>query len=507
MIHPKRPSQLQFRADLGTPPTRTCEADGDPQHAPVALMGSIFARAALPWHSPPRQDEQQRPLGRASSWPGVTATFLFDVAMLVAISHLPDGRPGTVLWWLGVTAAATVTIAAALTYHGITVVPALAKWLWSWFRYWRQSTATAQPASIPGSPPGIDHWRRFGHGVVGMRELRGQLVAVIAVNDAADMSPGGRQYPTGSPATLPVPAVAAALRQFDVRLDAIDIVSVRKRNATERTSSPVPHNVDSAPTGDQNGTWLVLRMDTQHNVAAVAARDSVASTLAAAVERLAGDLNTRRCTARPVAGDEFARVDAAVRAGLQRTPIRPGLCCLRHLDKYVTSFWVAPRRITSGNLNMLCRQDTDATVMTVRLTATAGRAEVSAWVRYHSSEPLGKDFWAAAGLSRLIGHQLAAVRASLPTPLQRPTLVVPSRELGDQDQLAVRVGTVEAELAAVTRRPSPALNDGAWRAKAVGACKGAAVRMAGLLGHGIRRRHDELPARPDKKSPLPLVAK
>jgi hypothetical protein len=37
-----------------------------------------------------------------------------------------------------------------------------------------------------------------------------------------------------------------------------------------------PHT--DRPTGSEHGTWLLLRMDPQHNVAAVAARDSVAST-------------------------------------------------------------------------------------------------------------------------------------------------------------------------------------------------------------------------------------
>ena len=58
-------------------------------------------------------------------------------------------------------------------------------------------------------------------------------------------------------------------------------------------------------------------------------------------------------------------------------------------------------------------------------------------MRYHSGEPLGKD--ARAGLNRLTGRQLAALRASLPAPATRPPLVVPARALGDRERLAVRV--------------------------------------------------------------------
>jgi type VII secretion protein EccE len=196
----------------------------------------------------------------------------------------------------------------------------------------------------------------------------------------------------------------------------------------------------------ERGTWLVLRMDPQRNVGAVAARDSVASTLAAAVERLAEGLNGRHCAARPLTSDEFAEVDTAVAAGLQPTSTRAGWRHLKYFDGYATSFWVSPQDITSETLDRLWLHDTDATVVTIRLTATAGRAEVSAWVRYHSAERLGKDV--CAGLNRLIARQLAAAHASLPAPAKRPPVVVPGRSLRDDEQLAVRLGPAEAEVGA-----------------------------------------------------------
>ena len=62
-------------------------------------------------------------------------------------------------------------------------------------------------------------------------------------------------------------------------------------------------------------------------------------------------------------------------------------------------------------------------------------------MRYHSRERLGKDVW--AGLNRLTGRQLAAVRASLPAPAKRPPLMVPARALRDDEQLEVRVGPTQ----------------------------------------------------------------
>ena len=375
-------------------------------------------------------------LGLTLSWPRITSAFLIDVAVLVVASHFP-GVPQTVAWWVGVAVAAVVTIAAVLAYRRITLGSALARWV-------RDGSTDWVVTLSRGCTPAIDHRRRFGRDVIGVREYRGQLVAVIAVDEKADGASGRHQRETVAPATLPVAVVAAALHQFDVQLDAIDIVSVRKRHIPEAADPSAPPTADDRPAGIERGTWLVLRMDPQQNVAAVAARDSVASTLTAAVERLAGDLDGRHCAARPLTADEFTEVDIAVVAGLQQASTRPGLRRLKHIGGFATSFWVSPWDITSETLDQLWLHDTDATVVMIRLTAAAGWAYVSAWVRYHSRERLGKDVW--AGLNPLTGRQLAAVRASLPAPAT-PPLVVPARVLRDDEQLAVRVDPTEVDAA------------------------------------------------------------
>jgi len=367
-------------------------------------------------------------LGLDLSWSRITSTLIFDVAVLVLARHVPGVSP-TIAWWVGVGIAATVTIALLLAYRRITLASALAKWVWEW-------SGDSAAALRAGCTPAIDHRRRFGRDVVGVREYQGQLVAVIALTEA-EPPPAGPQRQKVPPATLSVAVVAEALRQFDVHLDAIDIVSVQKRRAGEVAEASGPRTHADHAADIEGGTWLVLRMDPQHNVAGVAARDSVASTLAAAVERLAGDLDGRRCVARPLTAEEFGEVDAAVIAGLETASIRPGWRHLKHFDGYATSFWVSPHDITSEALDRLWLHETDATVLTMRLTAAGNWAAASVWVRFHSRERLGKEVW--AGLNRLTGRQLAALRASLPAPSTRPPLAVPARWLDERELLAVRV--------------------------------------------------------------------
>jgi hypothetical protein len=94
-----------------------------------------------------------------------------------------------------------------------------------------------------------------------------------------------------------------------------------------------------------------------------------------------------------------------------------------------------------------------------------------------------------AGLNRLTGRQLAAVRASLPAPATRPPLVVPARALRDNEQLMVRVGPTLVG-AAPQDSMSPAKGtDDARRAVAVDARNTRVVlRLTGHPERGIAGR-------------------
>ena len=374
----------------------------------------------------------QRRFGLSLSWPRVTAVFLVDIAILVVASHCPESWQGTyrIAFWVGVGLAALITLFSLITYHGLTVTSGMATWLWDW-------SADPGTALGAGCTPAFDYQRRFGRDKVGVREYEGQLVTVIAVNGGDDDQSSRHRHRT-SP-TLLVQAVADGLRQFDIHLDDIDIVSVKVRrggNAAELSKlddwGPEEWEVANGErTSYVRRTWLVLRMNPQRNIAAVAVRDSLASTLVAATERLAQDLDGATCAARPLSAEELTEVDRAVLADLEPTWSRPGWRHLKHFNGFTTSFWLTPSDITTDTFDELWQADTVATVLTVRLTARAGRPQVSAWVRYHSEKRLPRGV--SAGLNRLTGRQLAAVRASLPAPATRPLLVVPSRGLRDDD--------------------------------------------------------------------------
>jgi type VII secretion protein EccE len=390
----------------------------------------------------------QRKFGLALSWPRVTTVFLVDIVILVLAAHAPDSWQGDnhIAWWVGVGLAAVVTLLSLVSFSGITLTSGLAAWVWDW-------SADPGAALAAGCTPAIDHQRKYGRDTVGVREYRGQLVSVIAVDGDEDVS-GRHRHRNAPTASLPVAAVADGLRQFDIHLDSVDIISVKVRrggNAAELSKlddlGPEEWDlVSNGPATYQRRTWLVLRMNPQRNVAAVAARDSLASTLVAATERLAQDLDGQSCSAKPVTADGLAEVDSAVLADLEATWSRPGWRYLKHFNGFATSFWLSPAQIDSETVEELWQESPDigATVLTLRLISRGGRPQLSGWVRFHSDSRLSRDV--SGGLNRLTGRQLAAVRASLPAPTLHPLLVVPGRELRDHDELALSVGQAQESM-------------------------------------------------------------
>jgi type VII secretion protein EccE len=394
----------------------------------------------------------QRTFGLSLSWPRLTAVFLVDIVILLVASHCPDSWQGDhhIAFWVGVGLASVITVLSLVTHHGLTVTSGLATWLWEW-------SSDPGTALAAGCTPATDHQRRFGRDKVGVRQYEGHLVTVIAVDDGEDEAPGRHRHRTTS-GTLSVGAVSEGLRQFDIHLDGIDIVSVKVRHGGREVQAADKSKLDDwgpeewglvsdQPASYVRRTWLVLRMNPQLNVAAVAARDSLASTLVAATERLAQDLDGQSCAARPLTADELAEVDSAVLADLEPTWSRPGWRHLKHFNGITTSFWLTPADITSETLEELLLPDVAAAVITIRLSTNGGRPQLSAWVRYHSDRRLSRAI--SSGLNRLTGRQLAAVRASLPAPAARPLLVVPSRALLDDDDLVLSVGQARESSAGV----------------------------------------------------------
>ena len=147
----------------------------------------------------------------------------------------------------------------------------------------------------------VDHRPLWTAAPAAIRADGDDVLAVVAVDGPAHPPSVFDRARVEAATFVPVSVIAAALRQFDVTLAGIDIISVGRRRAP-RSHHPYSATYTSM-VGDHAAmglrrTWCVLRMNRLDNAAAVVCRDSVAATLAACAARLAAELSARGIAAR-----------------------------------------------------------------------------------------------------------------------------------------------------------------------------------------------------------------
>ena len=370
------------------------------------------------------------PLGVALKDFRVIAAFLFAVAVMWAATMLH----GPWVAW-GAAAAAAVGVALILiTWRRAPLSMLLGAVL-------ARLRPGSQPARQPAAGAGaIENRLRWTDTASAVRGEGDELVAVVAVDGPSHTPSVLDNHRVESAATLPVGVVADALRQFDVTLGGIDIVSVGRRRAPG-THHPYAQTysgvvADHGAVGRRR-TVCVLRMNRMHNVAAVVCRDSVAATLSACAHRLAAELTARHLAARVVDGDELADIDAVLAAGLGDAA-RPRWGGLRHPGGWVSTYWVSPRDITTATLDRVWAPDTDDTATAVQLRpGPDGAVRVGMLVRYATPGPQKQP--PVTGLNPLSGRHDLGVRAGLAVAAA-PVLRAAHRLLGPQEDLRAPIG-------------------------------------------------------------------
>ena len=364
------------------------------------------------------------PLGVAASWARVVGVFVVDVALLAA-GAAAGGRTG---WWVGVGLASVLTVAALVSWRGAALFTLA----------WRSVSRRVDSIAPVGVP--LDHDRIFGDAPVGIRSVGPHLVAVVAVDGQPHTPSVLDHHRVESLSTLPLDAVAEGMRQFDVRLDGIDVVSVGARRApkTHHPYAPVySSRVGDHPAVGQRQTWLVARFNAAQSAPAIVWRESVAATMGAAAEWLAQELTSRRIPARVLTAAQIRQADEALLAGADPRGLTPGWGRLRHAGGYVQTYWMSPRDISSPAIDRLWAPDTDATAVSVQLRLTeTGATTVGVLVRYHTGGPLAEP--PLTGLNPLSGRHDVGMAAGLIEAKAVPA--VPARDVVEGERLAVAIG-------------------------------------------------------------------
>ena len=367
------------------------------------------------------------PIGLSlGSWQRMVAGFLASVATVWIGTTM---MRGPVSLALPIVVAVLLVTLILVTWRGAPLSALLSR------RLRHRRYALTEP------PLTINHELRWTNAHEAIRADGHELVAVVAI-DGPSHGPSVLDHNrVQSAATLPVAVVATALRQYDVTLAAIDIVGVGRRRAPDsrhHNAATYSRMIGDHPAVGQRRCWCVLRLNTFDNVAAIAARDSVAAALAVCAQRLVTELNAHGCPARLILGQELDDLHETLEGRrLEGARIRWG--GLSSGDGTTASYWVSPREITTATLDRLWVPDTDATITTVQLRPSGETdIDIGVFVRYRTAGSQKES--PVTGLNPLTGRHDLAVRAALPDPRQR-ALRVPSRRLEADEDLRAPIGS------------------------------------------------------------------
>jgi type VII secretion protein EccE len=366
------------------------------------------------------------PAGLTLRWNRMLTAFLLAVVIAWADTRLLRGP-----WSLVAVAAGVLLMLGVVlvTWRGAP----LSTLLWGRIARRRVDVTTNAESS--------EHRLRWTTTSSAIRADGYDLVAVVAVDGASHSPSVLDHHQVKSAATLPVRVVADALRQFDVKLSGIDIVSAGHRRA--RASHHHHSDTYTAVVGDHSAvgrrrTWCVLRLNTFDNAAAVASRDSVAATLSACAQRLATELIAHRCPARVVGSAELDDADAALLTGIDSAEVHSGWSGLSAPMGTLAVYSLTPAEISTATLDRLWSPDTDATATTVQLRrASMGEVRIGAMVRYVTAGPQLRA--PLTGLNPLSGRHDLGLLSGLILPAVPPVLA-PQRPLVDDEDLRAPIG-------------------------------------------------------------------
>ncbi|WP_308248219.1 type VII secretion protein EccE [Nocardia nova] len=376
-------------------------------------------------------------------------------AVVIVGSVAVAGLWGRVPWWVAPAAATVVAITLTVRVGERTAV----RWLLDWcdYRFGRQARQDLlhRPARLRDV--------EVAAGVCGVREDGSSYVAMVQLAPNLDLPTVIAERELYTEDTVPVQDLLPMLDQFGVRIE-IDIVTTGQRVRPAGSYSMLydqligPHPV----VGDRM-TWLVLRLDPEHNLEALVRRGPVAESapraLASAAHRIAGRLRERGMAAHALPAEALGDAIRLLHAGVELTDLRE---TWHHLEssvpgRSVTSYLIDWTRLGDAGLDDCWSWHRGRTTVVVSLAG--GALGARGLVRYvgpaSSVAPPGY-------LRPLGGRQADALRASLPTSTSVHR--IPRTESGGDtatpeqlDALTIAIGPSGQILGSISGRPKHTL--------------------------------------------------
>lgn len=338
---------------------------------------------------------------------------LVSVGLVVGLVLDRPGWPG----WYGVAAGLAVASVCVVRRRGGSIPRWLVGRLGFWWERRRRKKGGDGDGFKPFNAPLLDgakiglHWD--GSTLLSLVRIRDNPHAITVMDPATTLSTD----------MVSVQTLSDCLRQFDITVDAIDVIS---KGARFHGASPIGATYEAVlgplPAIAARSVWVAVRLDPTLCPEAVRHRgggwDGVVRTAATATRRIANRLADAGLHPQIMAADEIVKATEELADGVDlRTLHESWFAC--HEGKFrLRSYAVEPSLFTSAGLDILWTVPSRSTTVCVSLRRDERKnvVKLRGLARFDGSARNGIT---ARGLRHLRGRQYAALMCTLPLPAPR----------------------------------------------------------------------------------------
>ncbi|OMC12170.1 type VII secretion protein EccE [Mycolicibacterium fortuitum] len=322
-------------------------------------------------------------------------------------------RPG----WQGAVAGLVMALLLVSPLAGGTTLPRALGLRWGFLRNRRRRTGKNAPGPLPTEPfdvPTPDGLQ------IGFRWNGTTLLSLLKIDEnpraLTVLEPGV----TVSGEMVPVQALLDCLRQFDITLESIDIISQGARSAGHTDVAAVYDSVlGPLPAIAQRTVWIAVRFNPSRCAEAVRRRggdrDGILRAATTATRRVANRLAEAGLQAQFLSASGIAAATNQLSDGVSLGTVEETWEDCREGQFRLSSFAVQPDMLTTAGLGLLWTVPSYSTTvcLSLREAAEDDLVQVRGLVRFDSDVRVPTQL---RGLVPLHGRQFSALAATLPIP-------------------------------------------------------------------------------------------
>lgn len=340
----------------------------------------------------------------------IALQILVVVGIVVALGL---DRPG----WQGAVAGLVAALLLVAPIARGTTAPRALALRGRFQRNRRRRTGKSAPASLPAEPfdvPTPDGQQ------IGFRWNGATLLSLLKIDEnpraLTVLEPGV----TVSGEMVPVQALLDCLRQFDITLESIDIISQGARSAGHTDVAAVYDSVlGPLPAIAQRTVWIAVRFNPSRCAEAVRRRggdrDGILRAATTATRRVANRLAEAGLQPQFLSASGIAAATNQLSDGVSLNTVEETWEDCREGQFRLSSFAVQPDMLTTAGLGLLWTVPSYSTTvcLSLREVAEDDLVQVRGLVRFDSDVRVPTQL---RGLTPLHGQQFSALAATLPIP-------------------------------------------------------------------------------------------